>query len=459
MKILLISNGFPSRQWAGTETYTAGIAQELQRRGHHVQVLCGGQWHEGPAYWNGFTDETYKGVRVRRLNVNWTNAPDPFLYLYNNPVTARFLASYLDQLQPDLVHVTSCERLSASVLSVVKQAGLPLVLSLTDFWFLCPRITLLRHDGENCDGDTTPWECTRCLSNHAKIYRWPRRVLPEVGVAKFITTLSRFPQLTRQPGLRGMVGDVGDRKAFLSQAFQWPDHRVTASSFVRSVFESNGFEAPITVQPYGHDLAWLAAYPGKAPSRQLRIGFIGQIVGFKGVHLLLEAVRSLRARFGDRFTLSIYGNLDKLPAYSDRLRSMAADLPNVTFCGTYAHEQSGRVFSSLDVLVVPSLWYDFPLIIFEAFATNTPVIATNLGGMAEAVTHEVNGLLFERGDAADLSGQLARLINEPGLLERLKSNTPAVKTVADEVSQLESVYTELTPRMTQRLCVAPVYGD
>lgn len=452
MKTLLISNGFPTRQWAGTETYTAGIAQELQRRGHEVQVLCGGDWHEGSAYWNGFIDEIYKGIRVRRLNVNWTKAPDPFLYLYNNPVVGDFLHDYLDQIRPDLVHVTSCERLSASVLSVVNQAGLPLVLSLTDFWFLCPRITLLRYDGENCDGHTTPWECTRCLSQNAKIYRWSRRVMPEAGVAQLITTASRYPQLTRQPGLRGMIGDMEGRKAFLREAFQWPHHRITASSFVRSVFEANGFAAPITVQPYGHDLAWLEHYQGKPPNGgRVRIGFIGQIVGFKGVHLLLEAVRSLQTALGDRFTLSIYGNLDKSPIYGEQLRSMAADLPNVSFCGTYAHEQSSKVFSTLDVLVVPSLWYDFPLIIFEAFATNTPVIATNLGGMAEAVTHEVNGLLFERGDVADLARQLARIISEPGLLERLQTNTPTVKTVAEEVSQVEGIYAELAPHLRERL--------
>jgi glycosyltransferase involved in cell wall biosynthesis len=93
--------------------------------------------------------------------------------------------------------------------------------------------------------------------------------------------------------------------------------------------------------------------------------------------------------------------------------------------------------------VVPSLWYDFPLIIHEAFATKTPVIATNLGGMAEAVTHGVDGLLFERGDAADLAGQINRVLEEPGLLEHLREGIPPVKTIAEEVNELESIYREL----------------
>ena len=46
MKVLLITNGFPPRHWAGTETYTAGIAQTLLKRDYQVQVLCGGDWQK-----------------------------------------------------------------------------------------------------------------------------------------------------------------------------------------------------------------------------------------------------------------------------------------------------------------------------------------------------------------------------------------------------------------------------
>ncbi|RIK35080.1 MAG: hypothetical protein DCC57_23685 [Chloroflexi bacterium] len=83
------------------------------------------------------------------------------------------------------------------------------------------------------------------------------------------------------------------------------------------------------------------------------------------------------------------------------------------------------------------------MIIHEAFAAQTPVIATRLGGMAEAVTHEVNGLLFEPGSAADLAGQLRRICDEPGLLNRLRAGVPAVKTVDAEVDELVETYRRL----------------
>lgn len=446
MKILLVSNGFPPRQWAGTETYTAGIAQELYKRGHQVQVLCGGDWTVGSTYWGGLVDETYHDIPVCRLNVNWMKSPDPFGYLYNNPEVAEFLQGYLKKLQPDLVHVTSCERLSASVIRATKAAAIPVVLSLTDFWFLCPRITLLRSDGENCDGRTSAWDCTRCLAQNAKIYRWPRMMMSEEGVSHFIGALSRYPVLTRQRGLRGMIGDMEQRKQTLRELFAAADYRITASRFVHDTFHQNGFDEPIQLQPYGHDIGWLDHYQGKTPSKRLRIGFIGQIIETKGIHLLLQAVALLQEEYGEQIELLIYGNLKKSVEYSAHLLSLAAGMENVHFCGTYAHEESGDVFAKIDVLVVPSLWYDFPLIMHEAFASNTPVIATNLAGMAEAVKHEVNGLLFERGDVNGLATQLRRLVTEPDLLGKLQTGIKPVKTVDQEVNELETIYRDVLKR-------------
>jgi glycosyltransferase involved in cell wall biosynthesis len=443
MRILLISNGYPPNRWAGTETYTAGIAEGLKAHGHQVQVLCTGEWQTGSKYFNGYSDETYHEIPVRRLNLNWTKASDPFGYLYNNPIIADYLEKYLDLIQPDIVHVTSCETVSASVLKVAKTAKLPTVLSLTDFWFLCPRINLLRSDSNNCDGLTTAWECLRCQLLNSKAYRWPKFFLPEAKVSDILSLISKSPYLTRRRGLRGLAGDMEMRKEFLNQAISWPDVRITASPFVRDIFLKNGITDPILVHPYGNDLSWLDGYSGKTHSDILRIGYIGQIAASKGVHLLLQAAESLQERYGNKFELLIYGNLKHDPDYSAELGSIATKIRNIKFCGTYAHDQSAEVFKNIDVLAVPSLWYDFPLIVYEAFATNTPVVATNLGGMAEAVSHDVSGLLFERGDVSDLAYQLRRFFEEPGLMNRLIAGIPPVKKIEQEIDEIEQVYHQL----------------
>src|SRR5262245_31833720 len=215
MKILLISNGYPPHRWAGTETYTAGVAQELSTRGHQVHVLCAGEWETGNAYWNGSSDELQHGVEIRRLHLNWSKASDPSGYLYNNPVVGKYVSQYLRELQPDIVHVTSCETLSASVLQSVHDNSIPLVLSLTDFWFLCPRINLLRSDGANCSGVTTAWDCLRCQLLGKRAYEWTRRICSEPLTSRILIDVSRHPFLTSRRGLRGFACDMDDRKVFL----------------------------------------------------------------------------------------------------------------------------------------------------------------------------------------------------------------------------------------------------
>ncbi len=449
MNILFITNGFPPTRWAGTENYTAAIARELMENGHNVQALCIGEWQEGKNHWNGYIDDVYNDIPVRRINLNWQKSPDPQKHLYNNPVVANFLDRYLKEIKPDLVHVTSCETLSASVLDVVKKNRIPLVLSITDFWFLCPRINLLRSDGENCNGITTPWDCLQCTARWSKAYQLSHKLLPEKGAEVLLMNLSKIPAVTRQRGFRGWIGDMADRKRFMRHVYSLPDVRLVASNFVKDVYIKNGFEDPIQLHPYGHELSWLETYQGKAPSSSINIGFIGQITHSKGVHLLLEAARRLTNALGEKVKFLIYGNLHKHPEYALLLEGLAEDLNAVQFCGTYPREMSADVFSKMDVLVVPSLWYDFPLIIYEAFATKTPVIATNIGGMAEAVSHEVNGLLFERGNVDDLVRQIQRVVDEKGLIQKLRAGIPRVRTIHEDVNEIEKIYLELFQRSTK----------
>ena len=443
MKILYITNGYPPHRWAGTETYTAGIAEGFAKKGHKVQVLCAGTWDHGDSYWNGVSEDEYNGIPVRRINFNWAKAPDPFHYLYDNPVVADYLTALLNEIEPDVVHVTSCETLSAGVLRVVKDAGIPLVLSLTDFWFLCPRIDLLHGDGYNCDGRTSPAVCLDCKMLTGRLYNQTRKVVPELILFPMLETISRYPSITRMRGFRGLVGDMAGRKSLLKHALTLPDHIVTASNFVREIFLLNGVESEIVVQPYGHDLSWLESYSGKSHSKVVRFGYVGQIIPSKGVHLLLQAMSFLPRNVLDKISLKIYGNLEHTPDYGRQLRGLATQFPNVSFRGTYSHADSAKVFSDIDVLLVPSLWYDFPLVIYEAFATRTPVIATDLGGMAEAIEHEKNGLLFERGNLDALASQISRIVEEPAFLETLHQGISRVKTVHEEVVALLQIYEKL----------------
>ena len=116
----------------------------------------------------------------------------------------------------------------------------------------------------------------------------------------------------------------------------------------------------------------------------------------------------------------------------------------IKFCGFFHNDQVGEILSDLDVLVVPSLWYEnSPVVIYEAQAARCPVIATNLEGISEVIEHEVNGLLFEKGDVKGLAEAIRRLAENRNLLVKLASNAKRPKSIIENVLELESYYQEI----------------
>jgi glycosyltransferase involved in cell wall biosynthesis len=176
----------------------------------------------------------------------------------------------------------------------------------------------------------------------------------------------------------------------------------------------------------------------KEAASSLRVGYLGQIIPIKGVHVLFDAVRLME---NAPIHVHAFGDMTPFPSTQAQLQAMAAEDSRLKLNGKFTSAELSRVFSELDVIVVPSEWYEnSPNVILEAFAHRTPVIASNLGGMAELVRDGVNGLLFEPGNANSLAKQLSRLIEEPGLLKALRDGIEPVKSVREEIDELEQIY-------------------
>jgi glycosyltransferase involved in cell wall biosynthesis len=446
VKILLATHFFPPGHPGGTEAYTYGLARKLSTLGHTPQVICAEDWGLGDTSEPRHVDTEYDGIPVRRLYWNWQLAADPFVNLYDNPAVERHFAEYLSQLQPDVVHVTSCYSLGAGILRVAGANGIPVFLTLTDFWFLCFRHTLLRSDGSLCEGPESAAKCLRCISAGSNAYRAFARVLPDELVVRGLLGLTRWPQITRRRGLRGFVGETEVRLRALRLAYQHADAVIAPTQFLADVFVQNGFPSDrMRVSHYGLDTSWLSRVREREPGARPCLGYIGQIDPIKGVHLLIQAFQSVSAEVSAE--LRIYGSLAKLPRYSDELRRLAGTNPNIRFMGSFERPQVAEVFSELDALVVPSVWYENgPVAIAEAFAAGKPVLATDLGGMSELVEHEVNGLLFERGNIAQLAHLIRRFVGDPGLRERLRRGIKPVRTLEQEAGELLQLYNEALDR-------------
>jgi hypothetical protein len=188
------------------------------------------------------------------------------------------------------------------------------------------------------------------------------------------------------------------------------------------VLQRNGVDAAlIRKSAYGIDLEGFTPRTRDpvTHSRPLAIGFIGTLAPHKGCHVLVDAFKQLSPGCA---SLQIYGNPADFPEYFSNLKAAAGDTPGIYFRGTFPNARVAEVVDGLDVLVVPSLWFEnTPLVVYSALASRAPVIASDFPGMSEVVLHERNGMLFSAGDSGQLAQQLNRLLVDRTLLPALSA--------------------------------------
>ena len=153
------------------------------------------------------------------------------------------------------------------------------------------------------------------------------------------------------------------------------------------------------------------------------------MVDNKGVWVVLQAVEHLRAEGFTDFVVEINGdNLryasekrrNEFEAFMEREGERPVAEQNVVFNGSYHTDQLAARMSRVDWCIVPSVWWEsFGLVISEAWMFHRPVIASNVGGMAERIRHDVDGLLFQVADPRSLARTMRRACTEEGLWERL----------------------------------------
>lgn len=145
------------------------------------------------------------------------------------------------------------------------------------------------------------------------------------------------------------------------------------------------------------------------------IGFLARFHPQKAPLLLLDALIRLRDA-GVSFRAALVGEGPLEAAV--RERALAAGLGDqvliLPFTGAVA-----PILAAFDIYALPSLWESLPIGLLEAMAAGLPVVAADVGGVREAVTHEQTGLLHPRGDVAALSEALERLLLDADLRARM----------------------------------------
>ena len=422
----------------------ADLAAELATR--HEVVVCAGR----PPQASSPRRERGPGYTIEWLDPDPSRAPTLAAAYQDRSVETQF-DDVMARVAPDVTHIHGVWGLSNNLPLIARSHGAAVVFTLHDFWLMCPRGQRLRPSDLTQCQEIEVARCSECLQPWISPPRWPSRgrigTLLRGDRPPLRTILSRAQaRVLRAPEVEEAASHVERYHAKTREVLRAVDLFIAPSHFIAREFERYGVARDrILHSDNGIDTRRFSDCLHKSTPASVRFGFLGSWMPSKGLHLLVDAFRGLT----ENVRLIVFG---AAPAgdpgeYARRVRASAAADRRITFPGRIEPRDAASAFRAMDVLVVPSLWFEnAPLTIREAFASHTPVVASGCGGMAESVRHGIDGLLFTPGSVADLRATLRRLAREPDLIATLSRQTPSVKTVEEQAAELETIYHRLMRR-------------
>lgn len=456
MRILLTTHAYPPRSCGGAENYCRQLACTLRDRGHDVRVLSAAI---APSC--AVVDEVVDGLHCTFVEKPFD--PHEQVFARADAAAAATVDRLLESFHPHLVHINHLGHLTLDLPRQAVRAGAAVVATLHDHWLHCPTSHMLQYGRRPCSGPA-PWKCSRCT-------RWCyTRIRPSPPGASLGERMTRamLRRLTAVWELPPGARRHRQRRARVMQAIAAIDRIICPSRHLLEFSRRCGVpEAKLVFLRHGLPPGLFAASgdrhsptndprlphpspPGRVADgrRPIRFGFVGSFNAVKGIEVLLHAFDGLEG-----VELILYGR-----DTDNRLAQFAHVFAqgHVSHRGFLTDDRKREALAELDCLVVPSTCYEnSPLVIQEAFAAGVPVLASNIGGMAELVQPGAGGWQFAVGDWRDLRRCVERLRDHPELIDEARRAIPPVPTLAEHVAAVESIYAEVLTARSPVSCDRP----
>jgi glycosyltransferase involved in cell wall biosynthesis len=407
-KILFVVHDFPPYNIAGIQLYAIKMAKGLNKfENIEVEILH-------PVFTDKITDyriekTLYEGINVYRLYK--PADPEYSLEKIKNLKVGMVFRQFLTENQYDLIHFHSMGQLSVSVAEIAQDMDIPNVFTIHDKWFLCYNWHQITTDVNICTGKIESGKCAKCI------------------LIKYDYNQNQYQETIKM---------LDYRQSEFKKVFINFDEVYAVSEYSKKCL-SEYFPREIIVNHIGFaELNYQKQYVKK---EKITFGYLGRIVMIKGIHLLIKAFTKLP---NPNIELMIFGHIQaQNMSYIEYLKELAQNDNRIKFCSEYSADDLEDIMSGIDIVVIPSLIENFPLIAIESFQYRVPVIASDVGGIPEIVKNEVNGLLFKNNNQYDLFKKMEYVINNKNIIQHLSKNCAIPREVNDDIKWHRERYLSL----------------
>ena len=473
MRILHAGWGFRPWRGGGLISYAEDVMEAQAAAGHDVAYFFGGRRYPGlrrprTRRWRR------RGVRMVEVLGSpipvgldrGTRFPERDL---QQPDVERLFDVALEQLDPDVLHVQELLGLPSAIVDHAASRGVPVVMTLQDYFPLCPTLKLYDSHGHVCMRRDPAAECVRCCG-HAPL---GTRHIRDMTIAFELQRAGRVLPWARDPAKRtlgtvlprmptGLPIDERAERAEEPPATEAAYRRrrelnldrlaridalVAASTRTTEIYATLGVPRARlrTLHLTAGHVAALVPRTIESPPRPVRFATLaGAASEEKGCLLLLDAARRLEAIApAAAYTIDVHG------VVNERVRRALERVPAVRLRRRYRPAELDSILDEADVGLVPSLWEEVLANAgLEFIAKGIPVVANALGGMPDYTIPGATGWLNRSCGAEELAGIMAAIASDPGQIVELNASIRArrdefVTPLERHVDELGAIYDEV----------------
>ena len=287
--------------------------------------------------------------------------------------------------KPDIAHLHNIHhQISPSILHSLKKFNIPIVLTLHDYKMVCASYSML------CDGKA----CEVCRGG--KYYNcFLKGCVKDSQIKSLLNTIEMY--------LHHKILHIYD----IIDIF------ISPSRFLKNKLEEMGFKGKIVYLP---NSLKLDEFEPQYEWDENSIVYFGRLSKEKGLFTLIDAIK-------DNFNICLK-IIGEGPLKNELASKAKAENINVvSFLGYKAGEELKKEIRNSMFVVLPSEWYENnPLTIIEGFALGKPAVGARIGGISELVIDGKTGMLFDSGNADDLSLKIEYLLNNPNKIVKMGRN-------------------------------------
>jgi len=370
VKILYV-NDFEVR--GGAEVFVHQLASYMESKGHEVYFAFG-DTKGGDRL---FKIDRIKGKLIRERTVYW-NVNDPLVY--------QQMKHILRSVKPDIIHLNNLMLLTLAPLIAAKEFQVPRVISVHDYWPVCPRRSLLRPHDEVCTENN--WgTCFHCAG-----------VGHPFWLVKLVAT-----------HCSALANKLFERKMKECYRLLKDEMLVCASRFVRDIFVRFGYsEHNLQVIPYGIETNLFR------PSFNFTdtLLWVGRIASLKGLEYFVKAADIVKVKYpSTQFTVIGKHAIDSMYGYKKVPISSA-----IKSIGELPRKELVEYYSNSLALVITSVWPEpFGIVALEAMACGKPVIAFESGGLNDIIKNGKTGFLIKPKDHLAIADKIMTLLGDKKL--------------------------------------------